>query len=95
MKCKFFIFFLLLTYLALNPSSQTCAQDQGEATPVEPAQELTLVRAVMCEGLRGLVPLNEAVAFSIEREEVFCFLDFDPVPEKTSIRISWYPTPRA
>jgi hypothetical protein len=90
MKCKFFIFFLLLTYLALNPSSQTGAQEQKEATPVEPQQGLTLVQAVMCEGLRSLVPWNEAVAFSIKREEVFCFLDFDPVPEKTSIRISWY-----
>ena len=90
MKCKFFTFFLLLIYLALNFSSQAFAQDQEEATLVESPQELTLVRAVMCEGLRGLGPLNEAVAFSIEREEVFCFLNFDPVPEKTSIRISWF-----
>ncbi len=90
MKFKFFTFFLLLIYLALNFSSQAFAQDQEEATPVESPQELTLVRAVMCEGLRGLGPLNEAVAFSIEREEVFCFLNFDPVPEKTPIRISWF-----
>jgi hypothetical protein len=94
MKCKFFIFFLLLTYLVLNPFSQSFAQDQEEATPVEPPQELTLVRAVMCEGLReelrGLVPLNEAIAFSIKREEVSCFLDFAAVPEKTTIRISWF-----
>ena len=90
MKCKFFIFFLLLTHLVLNSFSQTFAQDQEEAAPVEPPQELTLVQAVMCEGLRSLVPLNEAIAFSIEREEVFCFLDFDPVPEKTTIRISWF-----
>ena len=90
MKCKFFIFFLLLTLLVLDSFSPSFAQDQQEATPVESSQELTLVKAVMCEGLRSLVPLNEAVAFSIKREEVFCFLDFDPVPEKTSIRISWF-----
>ena len=90
MKCKFFTFFLLLTYLVLNTFSQTFAQDQEEVVPVETPQELTLVQAVMCEGLRSLVPLNEAVAFSIKREEVFCFLDFAPVPEKTSIRISWF-----
>ena len=90
MKCKFFTFFLLLIYLVLNSFSQTFAQDQEEATLVESPQELTLVQAVMCEGLRSLVPLNEAATFSIEREEVFCFLDFDPVPEKTSIRISWF-----
>ena len=90
MKCKFFIFFLLLAYLVLGSFTHTFAQDQQGVTPVEPLQELTLVRAVMCEGLRGLGPLNEAIVFSIEREEVFCFLDFDPVPERTSIRISWF-----
>lgn len=90
MKCKFLTFFLLLIYLALTFSSQTFAQDREEATLVESPQKLTLVRAAMCEGLRGLGPLNEAVTFSIEREEVFCFLNFDPVPEKTSIRISWF-----
>jgi len=90
MKYKFFIFFLLMTYLVLNPSPRICAQDQEEAPPVKPPQELTLVQAVMCEGLRSLAPLNEAVAFSINREEVFCFLDFAPVPEKTSVYISWF-----
>ena len=90
MKYKFFTFFLLLTYLVLNPSSQTYAQAQEETAPVKRSQELTLVQAVMCEGLRSLVPLNQAVTFSIEREEVFCFLDFDPVPEETSIRIIWF-----
>ena len=90
MKCKFFIFFLLLAYLALNSSSKTCAQDLEETAPVKSSQELTLVQAVMCEGLRGIVPVNQAKVFSIRREKVHCFFDFAPVPEKTSIRVSWY-----
>lgn len=91
MKCKFFIFFLLLAYLALNSSSKTCAQALEETAPVvEPSQELTLVQAVMCEGLRGIVPVNEAKVFSIRREKVHWFFDFAPVPEKTSIRVSLY-----
>jgi hypothetical protein len=90
MKYKSCTLFILLVCLALNFSSQTFAQARENSTSMEPPRELTLVQAVMCEGLRGLGPLNEAVAFSIEREEVFCFLDFDPVPEKTSIRISWF-----
>ena len=90
MKYKFFTFFLLLTYLVLNPFSQTFSQDQEETTPVESPQELTLVQAVMCEGLRGIVPVNEAKIFSIRRERVHWFLDFAPVPEKTSIRVSLY-----
>lgn len=90
MKRKFFIFFLLLTYLVLNPSSQTFAQELEEVTPVEPPKELTLVRAVICEAIRGIEPLNEAVVFSIKRGEVYCFLDFDPVPEETRVRVSWF-----
>ena len=90
MKCKFFIFFLLLAYLALNSSSKPCAQDLEETTPVAPPQELTLVRAVICEAIRGIEPLNEAVVFSIKRGEVYCFLDFDPVPEETRVRVSWF-----
>jgi hypothetical protein len=90
MKYKFFIFFLLLAYLALNPSSKTCAQDLEETAPDEPSQELTLVQAVMCEGLRGIVPVNAAKVFSIRREKVHWFFDFAPVPEKTSIRVSLY-----
>jgi hypothetical protein len=90
MKYKLSAFFLPSICLALCFSSQTLAQDQEELLPVKPPQELTLIQAVMCEGLRGIVPLNEAKVFSIRREKVHCFFDFAPVPEKTSIFVSWY-----
>jgi hypothetical protein len=90
MKYKLYAFFLPLICLALCLSSQALAQDQEEALPVKPPQVLTLIQAVMCEGLRGIVPLNEAEVFSIRREKVHCFFDFALVPEKTSIRVSWY-----
>lgn len=90
MKYKLSAFFFPFICLVLCFSSQTLAQDQEEVLPVKPPQELTLIQAVMCEGLRGIVPLNEAEVFSIGREKVHCFLDFAPVPEKTSIRVSWY-----
>jgi hypothetical protein len=90
MKYKFFTFFLLLTHMVLMTFSQSFAQDQEEVTPIVPPQELTLVRAVICEIIRGIEPLNEAVVFSIKRGEVYCFLDFDPVPEETRVRVSWF-----
>ena len=90
MKYKLSAFFFPFICLVLCFSSQALAQDQEEVLPVEPPQELTLIQAVMCEGLRGIVPLNAAEVFSIRREKVHCFFDFDPVPEKTSIRVSWY-----
>jgi hypothetical protein len=90
MKYKSFIFFLLMTYLVLHPSPRICAQDQEETAPAKPLPELTLVRAVICEAIRGIEPLNEAVVFSVKRGEVYCFLDFDPVPEETRVRVSWF-----
>ena len=90
MKYKLSAFFFPFMCLVLCYSSLTLAQDQEEVLPVKSPQELTLIQAVMCEGLRGIVPLNEAEVFSIRREKIHCFFDFAPVPEKTSIRVSWY-----
>jgi hypothetical protein len=51
---------------------------------------LTLARAVMCEAIQEYAPANPAVVFSIDLGRVSCFTEFDPVPEKTTIRHKWY-----
>ncbi|WP_155316485.1 DUF2914 domain-containing protein [Desulfosarcina alkanivorans] len=54
------------------------------------ADELKLVRAVMCETIQEYAPVFPAVVFSIERGRVSCFTEFDLVPEKTYIHHKWY-----
>ncbi|MCD4787302.1 MAG: DUF2914 domain-containing protein, partial [Desulfobacterales bacterium] len=54
------------------------------------SKKLTLVRAVMCEGIQDFKPWNQAVVFSITIGKVSCFTSFDPVPETTYIYHNWY-----
>ena len=72
----------LLLMIALAGSSN--AQDGP------PTAKLTLVKAVMCEGIRNYAPHQPAVVFSIALGKVSCFTEFDPVPEKTFIHHKWY-----
>ena len=50
-----------------------------------------LKQAVLCEGIRGSqTPINEAVVFSTDLREVYCFTNFDPVYEETVIIHRYY-----
>lgn len=54
------------------------------------SEEPTLVKAVICEAIQKFVPTNEAVVFSIELGRIYCFTEFDPVPQQTIIYHKWY-----
>lgn len=49
-----------------------------------------LVKAVMCEDVHRFSPVNEAVVFSRKLDRIYCFTEFDPVPEQTIIFHKWY-----
>ncbi|MEE4365102.1 MAG: DUF2914 domain-containing protein [Desulfotignum sp.] len=49
-----------------------------------------LVEAVMCEAIEKFKPVNQAVVFSISLGRVFCFTEFDPVPQETTVYHRWY-----
>lgn len=53
-------------------------------------EEVTLVRAAMCEGVRDLAPDTPAVVFSASLKKISCFTEFDPVPEKGYIYHRWF-----
>ena len=63
---------------------------KSEGVPPEKPPRLTLVNAVMCEGLKDLEPDNETVIFSVVLGSVICFTAFDPVPEKTVVHHNWF-----
>jgi hypothetical protein len=63
---------------------------KNEGSPPEKPSRLTLVSAVMCEGLKDLAPDNETVIFSVVLGSVICFTAFDPVPEKTVVHHNWF-----
>jgi len=49
-----------------------------------------LVKAVMCESIQELTPVNQAVIFSINLGRVSCFTEFDQVVKRTVIYHKWY-----
>lgn len=53
-------------------------------------KKLHLEKALMCEGVRDLEPVNHAVVFSISIGRVSCFSSFDRVPRQTFIYHRWY-----
>lgn len=50
----------------------------------------TLVKAVMCESIQKLTPVNPAVVFSIDLGKVSCFTEFNQVIQQTVIHHKWY-----
>ena len=82
-------FFAVLFSFAQNIQGADGDPESESPLPIKPPQ-LTLVQAVMCEGLEELEPVNETVIFSVANGNVFCFTAFDPVPEKTVIYHHWF-----
>ena len=78
--------FLITTATLLIGFPGASLISKASAAPDEP----TLVRAVMCESIEKLEPVNQAVVFSIDIGRVSSFTEFDPVPEQTVIYHKWY-----
>ncbi len=80
------LFFLLTMQLLFVPPLH--AQTEPDSPPEQ--KMLTLVRAVMCEEIRSYAPFVPAIVFSIRLGKVYCYTEFDPVPEKSAIVYRWY-----
>lgn len=83
-------FFITALIMVLCQNVQ--AQEKGltQASPPEKPSELTLVRALMCEGISDFEPENETIVFAATLGQAACFTAFDPVPEKTEIYHHWF-----
>jgi hypothetical protein len=80
------LFFCIFTFL-----SSTAFPQQKKTPPTGSSKnKLALFKAVTCEGIQEFSPLNEAIVFPISIGKVYCFSDFEPVPEKTFIYHYWY-----
>ena len=78
------ILFLLLALLSSWPV-QSLAQQEAA-----PAKQLHLDRAVMCESIHELDPVNPAIAFSNALGKISCYTYFDSVPDKMFVYHHWY-----
>jgi hypothetical protein len=83
-----FIFILLaigLPYFSMGQEMENRTTPPGKGI-----LKITLVKAVMSEGIKDNQPFNETVVFSKTIREVFCFTIFDPVPESSFIYHKWF-----
>ncbi len=89
-KSRLLCLFLAMVFsFAQNIYGADEAKEAEAPLPAKPPQ-LTLVEAVMCEGLEELAPVNETIIFSAALGSVICFTAFDPVPEKTVVYHNWF-----
>lgn len=77
--------FIVTLALVLNAPNAAWTQE-ASALPADPV----LVKAVMCEFIQKLAPVNQAVVFSIDLGRVACFTEFDQVVNQTVIYHKWY-----
>lgn len=77
---------LLLAALALYAPAMA---DEDGPDPAGP-QQLKLERAVVCEGIKDMKPLNPGLTFSIQNGRILCFTRFAAVASETYILHRWY-----
>jgi hypothetical protein len=87
-KTTLFLFTCLCIYFLLP--LEVFSQKKEEPVPPPESKKLTLVQAGMYEGIKENRPNNEAIVFSISLGRLYCFTEFDPVPEKTIIYHKWF-----
>ena len=87
-KCLFL--FLGIIFCFAENARGADGSETGEASLVENPARLTLVKAIMCEGIEDLEPFDETIVFSVALGKAICFTAFDPVPEKTVIYHHWF-----
>ncbi|UCF92220.1 MAG: DUF2914 domain-containing protein [Desulfobacterales bacterium] len=81
--------FLIYGFSICIPGAIFC-QSEPETETVAKAETLTLVKAMVCEKLNGREPVNPAIVFAFSLGKIYCFTDFEPVPEKTLIYHNWF-----
>jgi hypothetical protein len=87
-KCRRLTYFFVLVFVT-SFLSQAFAQKKDSSSKGT-NEKLTLVQAVMCEGIEDNSPKNRAIVFPFSIGRVYCFTTFDPVPAKTVIYHKWY-----
>ena len=74
---------LCLSNIAFGQTDALSFADPASSRPI-------LVRAVVCESIEDLVPINEAAIFSLAVGRVACYTLFEPISKDTTIFHRWY-----
>jgi Protein of unknown function (DUF2914) len=79
-------FIAVLVFAAFSLSLRTASATER----VEPTDGITLVRAVICEGIEDFAPKHVAVAFSIDVGKISCYTAFEGLSGTTYTLHKWF-----
>ncbi len=80
--------FLFITCACHSLPAQT--QKKLQTAKAAPVLKLQLKKAVMCQRVENLTPVDPGAVFSVSSGQVCCFTSFNPVPRHTVIYHKWY-----
>ncbi|MBA4368096.1 MAG: DUF2914 domain-containing protein [Desulfobacterium sp.] len=63
--------------------------EKDPALPKKTSSILTVVRAMVCEDVKNLLPVNPTVVFSVEKEKAFCFAEIEGIVKSDTIYHDW------
>jgi len=78
-RCAIFI----LAMASMGGCQNTFAETPGK-------NQIVLKRAVTCESVHELSPVNTAITFSITNGQVVCYTEFIDISEETFVFHRWY-----
>ncbi len=87
-KQSFILIFSLLAFMLRLPLA--VAKDNDVTLAASSSVPSVLVHASMCERIEMLAPVNQAMVFSVKRDQVFCLTTFNPVPQQTYVYHTWF-----
>lgn len=81
---------LFIGALCLSVVNGYAQETTNSPQPTQETKPLTLVEAVICEGIDDYIPQNPGVVFSTSIGKILCVTVFDPVPQDTAVYHNWY-----
>jgi hypothetical protein len=90
MKLFAYLLSAFLFFTTACHALQAQTDQRSQPPPAPPAEQLRLKKAVMCQRVENLTPINPGAVFSVSSGQVCCYSSFDPVPRHTIVYHRWY-----
>jgi len=88
-----YTFTLAISCLIITAAAAFIAQSclaESQVVPGSSPNALAIAEAVVCKDIINSTPQGKSVVFSLRRGKVYCFTDFNHVPEETLIYHTWF-----
>lgn len=81
---------LVVLVMGICPSPTRPVKAQGATENIENSDTIVIDQAVMCEGVKDGLPVNQTLVFDVSKGTAYCWSNFDPVISDGVIFHEWY-----